>query len=287
MAELKLVPSDLEAEPDPFADVKAAFADAEPKPKRAKPEPEPEYESEAARFTAEYLAREALWGDDNETDLDRLADAIRGESRDVVQNLRSALASAWRGGALLTEAKAQVSHGEWLPWLAENVSISERTAQSWIKLATLTLAEAKEHGSIAAALAAMAGSSTKSAATSDLLDRVAADRAADTEYCRTVHEEWEQREAARRAERAAERAEDKTPYIRPTAEERAEDARREKAQQAATRAEPKVEALLAKAISTTEPHERAAFFDKACAMLAKHNLVVSVRSRPMPFGPLW
>lgn len=38
-------------------------------------------------------------------------------------------------GRRLNEAKAQLSHGEWLPWLKEKVDISERHAQNFMRLA--------------------------------------------------------------------------------------------------------------------------------------------------------
>lgn len=38
-------------------------------------------------------------------------------------------------GKRLTEAKAQLRHGEWLPWLREKVSISERSAQDFMRVA--------------------------------------------------------------------------------------------------------------------------------------------------------
>ena len=38
-------------------------------------------------------------------------------------------------GGLLTEAKAQVKHGEWLPWLKREFSMSERSAQNYMKAA--------------------------------------------------------------------------------------------------------------------------------------------------------
>ena len=37
-------------------------------------------------------------------------------------------------GKRLTEAKAQLSHGEWLPWLEEKVAFSERSAQQYMRL---------------------------------------------------------------------------------------------------------------------------------------------------------
>jgi len=36
-------------------------------------------------------------------------------------------------GDLLTQAKAQVPHGQWLPWLHDHCTISERTAQLYTK----------------------------------------------------------------------------------------------------------------------------------------------------------
>ncbi|MGD0533506.1 MAG: DUF3102 domain-containing protein, partial [Methyloceanibacter sp.] len=38
-------------------------------------------------------------------------------------------------GTLLVEAKAQVKHGEWLPWLKQEFSMSERSAQNYMKAA--------------------------------------------------------------------------------------------------------------------------------------------------------
>lgn len=38
-------------------------------------------------------------------------------------------------GLRLIEAKAMLSHGEWLPWLRENVQISESSAQSYMRVA--------------------------------------------------------------------------------------------------------------------------------------------------------
>jgi hypothetical protein len=42
---------------------------------------------------------------------------------------------AKRCGDLLIKAKAEVGHGEWLPWLDANVSFCQRTAQGYMKLA--------------------------------------------------------------------------------------------------------------------------------------------------------
>jgi len=42
---------------------------------------------------------------------------------------------AIKAGELLKEAKAKMSHGEWLPWLKKQCELSQRTAQRYMKLA--------------------------------------------------------------------------------------------------------------------------------------------------------
>ena len=46
-----------------------------------------------------------------------------------------AMNNALRCGDLLTKAKATAKHGQWLPWLRQNIAFSERTAQSYMRLA--------------------------------------------------------------------------------------------------------------------------------------------------------
>jgi hypothetical protein len=48
--------------------------------------------------------------------------------------VRSALKHAVRCGTLLEEQKAQIPHGEWGAWLAENFDGSQRTAQVYMRL---------------------------------------------------------------------------------------------------------------------------------------------------------
>lgn len=48
---------------------------------------------------------------------------------------RTTLEHAISAGERLLEAKAAVRHGDWLTWLAENVTFSDRTAQVYMKLA--------------------------------------------------------------------------------------------------------------------------------------------------------
>ena len=42
---------------------------------------------------------------------------------------------AIEAGALLLEAKEQLKHGQWLPWLKDHCTISERTAQLYMRTA--------------------------------------------------------------------------------------------------------------------------------------------------------
>ena len=64
-----------------------------------------------------------------------LAARIRIEHRAASDKLSEALAHAMAAGDLLIEAKAQIPHGGWLPWLEVNVEISDRTAQVYMRAA--------------------------------------------------------------------------------------------------------------------------------------------------------
>jgi hypothetical protein len=68
-----------------------------------------------------------------------LAVRIRQELEATRTSLVQAVEHAITAGELLIEAKQQVKHGEWLPWLTENCEISERTAQAYMKLARAPL----------------------------------------------------------------------------------------------------------------------------------------------------
>jgi Protein of unknown function (DUF3102) len=39
-----------------------------------------------------------------------------------------------RAGLLLREAKAKLKHGDWLPWLRENLDLTRRTASGYMRL---------------------------------------------------------------------------------------------------------------------------------------------------------
>jgi hypothetical protein len=64
-----------------------------------------------------------------------LAARINAEHEAVTRYLRHGLESALAAGELLLEAKAQLKHGGWLPWLSAHCEIPERTAQLYMKLA--------------------------------------------------------------------------------------------------------------------------------------------------------
>ncbi|MFN8131162.1 MAG: DUF3102 domain-containing protein [Solirubrobacteraceae bacterium] len=64
-----------------------------------------------------------------------LAGEIRAEHEAAQAAFGAAVGHAIRAGQLLTEAKAQVPHGEWIPWLEENFPAGKRTAQGYMRLA--------------------------------------------------------------------------------------------------------------------------------------------------------
>jgi Protein of unknown function (DUF3102) len=64
-----------------------------------------------------------------------LAARIDAEHAAVGQALQTALAHAIAAGELLNEAKRQVKHGEWQPWLEANCSVPALTARHYVALA--------------------------------------------------------------------------------------------------------------------------------------------------------
>ena len=63
---------------------------------------------------------------------ERTIETITGEILDAKRAGGEAILTI---GRCLIEAKEQLPHGEWLPWLNERVDLSERTAQKFMKLA--------------------------------------------------------------------------------------------------------------------------------------------------------
>ena len=71
-------------------------------------------------------------GDNSLTDL---AARIVAEHRAAATSLGNAVRHGIAAGELLIEAKALVRHGQWLPWLRDHCSLSERTCQLYMRLA--------------------------------------------------------------------------------------------------------------------------------------------------------
>ena len=64
-----------------------------------------------------------------------LARRINAEHEATRASIQKGLEHALNAGELLEEAKAIIPHGHWLPWLKDNCSFSERTAQLYMKVA--------------------------------------------------------------------------------------------------------------------------------------------------------
>jgi Protein of unknown function (DUF3102) len=64
-----------------------------------------------------------------------LAARIRAEHEASAVAMKRGLEHAINAGRLLIEAKEQLKHGQWLPWLEEHCAMSERSAQLYMRLA--------------------------------------------------------------------------------------------------------------------------------------------------------
>jgi hypothetical protein len=64
-----------------------------------------------------------------------LAARIRAEHEASAVAMQRGLEHAVNAGRLLIEAKAQLEHGQWLPWLQQHCQMSERSAQVYMRLA--------------------------------------------------------------------------------------------------------------------------------------------------------
>ena len=65
--------------------------------------------------------------------LAKLAAAINAEHQACEDGVRDGVCHALEAGKLLTEAKSQMKHGEWLPWLEKNFDGSPDTAERYAK----------------------------------------------------------------------------------------------------------------------------------------------------------
>jgi hypothetical protein len=69
------------------------------------------------------------------TTLLHLAERINAEHDQAGAALKAGLLHARSAGDLLLQAKEQLPHGQWLPWLEANVRFSDRTAQAYMRVA--------------------------------------------------------------------------------------------------------------------------------------------------------
>jgi hypothetical protein len=72
---------------------------------------------------------------DGSNSLADLAARIKAEHDAVGHALKRGLEHAIAAGRLLIEAKEQLAHGQWLPWLRDHCQVSERMAQRYMLLA--------------------------------------------------------------------------------------------------------------------------------------------------------
>jgi hypothetical protein len=64
-----------------------------------------------------------------------LAARIRAEHESISTALKDSVRHAISAGELLIEAKAQLGHGQWLPWLKDHCEIADRTARLYMRVA--------------------------------------------------------------------------------------------------------------------------------------------------------
>jgi Protein of unknown function (DUF3102) len=64
-----------------------------------------------------------------------IAARIQVEHQAVAASLKRSIERAIAAGELLIEAKEQIPHGDWLPWLQEHCGVTPRSAQGYIRLA--------------------------------------------------------------------------------------------------------------------------------------------------------
>lgn len=68
--------------------------------------------------------------------LGELAATVNDEYALMTGDMTRAVKRAIRIGELLTEAKSEVAHGEWIPWVRDNLVFNERQAQKFIRINT-------------------------------------------------------------------------------------------------------------------------------------------------------
>jgi hypothetical protein len=86
--------------------------------------------------------------------LDKLPAKINEAHAESERAIQAGVEHAFRAGALLRQAKAQVPHGKWLSWIKANCAFTPRTAQNYMALASLDAEKAKRvsHSTVREAL---------------------------------------------------------------------------------------------------------------------------------------
>lgn len=113
--------------------------------------------------------------------------SIRREHQLAQDAFQSAVEHAVRCGELLNEAKAQVPHGAWLPWLNEHFPASHRTAQGYMRLARHAAdAQALAHLGIEGALRSLAAPAPQRL-TCDQARHLTDEVRADLQRMRSIH----------------------------------------------------------------------------------------------------
>jgi hypothetical protein len=114
-----------------------------------------------------------------------LAARINAEHEAAGGALKRSLQHAIAAGELLLEAKDQLKHGQWLPWLKEHCQISERTARLYMRVAKNkteigNVADLTVRGAVALLASPLDSFAAKAAdAEIETLDLAAAERASD------------------------------------------------------------------------------------------------------------
>ena len=72
---------------------------------------------------------------DKPDSLEMLATLIKSAVDDTIRAATNATEGALIVGKMLTEAKAQVKHGDWENWLLQNCNLAHRTARAYMRLA--------------------------------------------------------------------------------------------------------------------------------------------------------
>lgn len=105
-----------------------------------------------------------------------LAEKINSEHERVELSAKASLLHAKNAGELLTEAKRQSGHGNWLPWIQAHCHFSDRTARAYMRVFSrwgeLSNRQRAANLSLRDGMLILAEADQESADRADLLDRL-------------------------------------------------------------------------------------------------------------------